>query len=123
MDGMDTFAYAVRTLPRQVTLLMKEAKIITIDIDYLVLHQGNKFMIEFIVKRLKFYLNKVPFSLEKYGNTGSASVPLTIVSELAGKLAGEKRIMLSAIGAGWSLGTAYISTNDIRVSLDYGILI
>ena len=116
MDGMDTFSYVVRTLPTQIKQLMKEAKITDIDIDYLVPHQANKFMMEFVMKRLKFDLNKVPFCLEKYGNTSSASVPLTIVSELIGKLEGEKRILMSAIGAGWSYASAYIITNDIRVS-------
>ncbi len=116
MDGMDTFGYAIRIIPSQVTQLMKEAKITAIDVDYLVPHQGNRYMMEFIVKRLKFDLNKVPFCLGKYGNTGSTSIPLTIVSELKEKLKGEKKLLLSAIGAGWSFASAYISTNDIRVS-------
>ena len=73
-------------------------------------------MIDFIVKRLKFDPNKVPFCLSKYGNTSCASIPLTIVSELEGKLDGENRLLLSAIGAGWSFGTAYIITDNIKVS-------
>ncbi|MFN2396589.1 MAG: 3-oxoacyl-ACP synthase III family protein [Bacteroidales bacterium] len=116
MDGMDTFSFAVRNLPQQVTQLMKEAEITPIDVDYLIFHQANRMMMEFIIKRLKFDPNKVPFCIEKYGNTSSASVPLTIVSELAHKLEGEKRMLLSTVGAGWSFGSAYISTNDIRVS-------
>lgn len=116
MDGMETFSFAVRSLPLQVTQLMKEAKITPADVDYLVFHQGNRMMMEFIMKRLKFDPDKVPFCIGKYGNTSSASVPLTIVSELAHKLEGEKKMILSAIGAGWSFGSAYISTNDIRVS-------
>ena len=71
---------------------------------------------EFMMKRLKFDLNKVPFCLGKYGNTASASIPLTIVSELEEKLKGEKKLLLSTVGAGWSFGSAYITTNDIRVS-------
>ena len=51
MDGMDTFAYAIRIIPQQVTQLMKEAKITDIDVDYLVPHQGNKYMMEFMMKR------------------------------------------------------------------------
>ena len=116
MDGMATFNHAVSAVPKQVKKLMKEASISAEDIDYLVSHQANKFMIDFIVKRLKFDLNKVPFCLEKYGNTSAASIPLTIVSELQGKLDKEKRILLSAIGAGWSFGTAYIITENVNVS-------
>jgi 3-oxoacyl-[acyl-carrier-protein] synthase-3 len=116
MDGMDTFAYSVRNIPQQVTQLMNEARITAGEPDYIVFHQGNRFMMEFIMKRLKFDPEKVPFCIGKYGNTASASVPLTIVSELEEKLKGEKKLLLSAVGAGWSLGSAYITTNDIRVS-------
>ena len=86
------------------------------DIDFLISHQANKFMIDFIVKRLKFDSKKVPFCLERYGNTSAASIPLTIVSELENKLDGEKNLLLSAIGAGWSFGTAYITTKDLNIS-------
>lgn len=116
MDGIGTFNHAVNDVPKQVKQLMKAASITAEDVDYLVSHQANKFMIDFIVKRLKFDLNKVPFCLAKYGNTSCASIPLTIVSELAGKLNGEKRILLSAIGAGWSFGTAYMITENVKVS-------
>lgn len=116
MNGMDTFGTVVRVLPGQVKQVMKEAKITASDVDYLVFHQGNRLMMEFVMKRLKFDPDKVPFCLGKYGNTSTASIPLTIVSELAHQLEGEKRMLLSAIGAGWSYGSAYITTNDIQVS-------
>ena len=121
MDGMTTFNHAVTAIPKQVRILMEEAGITADDVDYLVSHQANKFMIDFIIKRLKFDTNKVPFCLEKYGNTSCASVPITIVSELYDKLEGEKHLLLSAIGAGWSFGTAYITTKDLKVSqvIDY----
>lgn len=116
MDGMATFNHAVTAIPKQVKHLMREANIDAEDIHFLVSHQANKFMIDFIVKRLKFDSKKVPFCLEKYGNTSAASIPLTIVSELENKLAGEKSLLLSAIGAGWSFGTAHITTKDLKVS-------
>jgi len=116
MDGMATFNHAVSAVPKQVKKLMEEAAISAEEIDYLISHQANKFMIDFIVKRLKFDPKKVPFCLENYGNTSAASIPLTIVSELEGKLSDKKRLLLSAIGAGWSFGTAYITTENVKVS-------
>ena len=122
MDGIGTFNHAVSAIPRQVKQLMREAAITVEDVDYFVSHQANRFMVDFIVKRLKFDTNKVPFCLEKYGNTSAASIPLTIVSELEKKLEGRKRLLLSSIGAGWSLGTAYLRTQNICVSelIEYG---
>ncbi len=116
MDGMTTFNHAITCIPKQIKALIKEAEISYDDVDYLVSHQANKFMIDFIIKRLKFNPDKVPFCIEKYGNTSCASVPLTIVSELSNKLEGDKSLLLSAIGAGWSFGTAFIRTKDIKVS-------
>ena len=59
---------------------------------------------------------KVPTTIAKYGNTSSVSVPLTIVSELKGKLEGNKELLLSAFGAGLSWSAAIMSTRDCKVS-------
>lgn len=121
MDGIDTFNHAIKVIPKQVKELMQACEIKQEDVDYLVSHQANKLMINFIVKRLKFDTSKVPFSIEKFGNTSCASVPLTIVSELKDKLQGQNRILMSSIGAGWSYATAYLNTVDLKVSqlIDY----
>ena len=116
MDGIDTFNHAIRVIPKQAKALMQICEITQDDVDFLVSHQANKMMIDFIVKRIKFDPAKVPFCLRKYGNTSCASVPLTIVSELREKLEGKKRIMMSSIGAGWSYATAYLNTMDLKVS-------
>lgn len=121
MDGMETFNHAIFSIPKQIKSLMKEAAITVDDIDYLISHQANKLMVEYIVKKTKMDMSKVPFCLQKYGNTSGASIPLTIVSELHDKLDGEKKLFLSAIGAGWSYGTAYVHSKDLKVSsiIDY----
>ena len=121
MDGIDTFNHAIRVIPKQVKELMQTVNITNDDIDYMVSHQANKLMIDFIVKRLKIDTAKVPFCIQKYGNTSCASVPLTIVSELSDKMEGSKRILMSSIGAGWSYATAYLTSKDLKVSpiIDY----
>mgnify|MGYP002639670129 FL=1 len=116
MDGMATFNHAVSAVPKQIKQLLTVSGDEHSDIDYLVSHQANKFMIDFIVKRLKFDKEKVPFCIQRFGNTSAASIPLTIVSELEGKLIGKKKLLLTAIGAGWSLGAAIISTDNIKIS-------
>ncbi len=116
MDGIDTFNHAIRVIPKQAKALMQECGINQDDVDYLVSHQANKMMIDFIVKRLKFDTSKVPFSIAKFGNTSCASVPLTIVSELYDKLEGTKRLLMTSIGSGWSYASAYLNTNDLKIS-------
>lgn len=116
MDGIDTFNHAIRIIPKEVKELMKITNITGDDVDYLVAHQANKMMIDFIVKRLKFDTNKVPFCISKYGNTSCCSVPLTIVSELVGKMEGTKRLLMTSIGAGWTYASAYLNTKDLKIS-------
>jgi len=116
MDGMDVFNFAISKVPRSVKQLLAETGETIDDVDYLVFHQANRFMMDFFVKKLKIAPERVPFCINKYGNTSSASVPLTISSELNGKLEGSHTVVLSAFGAGLSWGSALLHTLDCRVS-------
>ena len=116
MDGMDVFNFAISKVPKSIKQLLKETSNTIDEVDYLVFHQANRFMMDFFVKKLKVDPERVPFCISKYGNTSSASVPLTIASELAGKLDGANRVVLSAFGAGLSWGSALVHMNDCKVS-------
>ena len=116
MDGMDVFNFAISKVPKNIKQLLKETGTSIDDVDFMVFHQANRFMMEFFVKKLKMDPSRVPFSISKYGNTSSASVPLTIASELCGKLDGDKKLILSAFGAGLSWGSALLQSRDCKVS-------
>ena len=116
MDGMDVFNFAISVVPKGVKEVVKITDSSLEDIDYLVFHQSNKFMTDFFVKRLKFDETKVPYCIAKYGNTSSASVPLTIVSELWEKLNEEKVVVMCGFGAGLSWATARIVYNECHIS-------
>ena len=116
MDGMDVFNFAMSVVPKSVKEIVKETATTLDDIDWLVFHQANKFMTDFFAKRLKFDMNKVPYCIQKYGNTSSTSVALTIVSELEKKLKNGDRVVMCGFGAGLSWGTARIVFNDCKIS-------
>jgi 3-oxoacyl-[acyl-carrier-protein] synthase-3 len=61
-------------------------------------------------------VEKIPWTIQKYGNTSSVSVPLTIVSELKDKMQGQKRLMLNAFGVGMAWATAIVPFVDCRIS-------
>jgi 3-oxoacyl-[acyl-carrier-protein] synthase-3 len=65
---------------------------------------------------MKLDVNKIPSTIEKYGNTSSVSVPLTIVSELKDKMQGEKELLLSAFGVGMTWATAIAKFIDLKIS-------
>jgi 3-oxoacyl-[acyl-carrier-protein] synthase-3 len=121
MDGMEVFNFALRVVPKSIKSMLSFLNKQTADIDYLVLHQANRFMTDFLAKKLKFDPAQVPYSIDRYGNTSAASIPLTIVSELEGKMDEEKQVILCGFGAGLSWGTAYIVYKECRISrlIDY----
>ena len=116
MDGMDVFNFAISKVPKSIKLLLKETDKTIDDVDYLVFHQANRFMMDFFVKKLKISPNRVPYCISKYGNTSSASVPLTVSSELSGQLDGSHTVVMSAFGAGLSWGAAIMQMRDCKVS-------
>lgn len=116
MDGMDVFNFALRVVPKGVKELMKESGMVPDDINYLVFHQSNKFMTDFFIKKLKFNQDRVPYCIDRYGNTSSASIPLTIASELKDKVGEFVKVVMCGFGAGLSWGTAMMVLKDCKNS-------
>ena len=115
MDGMDVFNFAISKVPRCVKELLSVTGKTVDDVDYLVFHQANRFMMDFFVKKLKINHDKVPYCIHKYGNTSSSSIPLTIASELPGKLEGDHTVVMSGFGAGLSWGAVMMQMHDCKV--------
>ncbi len=116
MDGMAVFNFAMKRVPKSIKEILETSGMTKDDVDWLVFHQANKFMTDFFIKKLKFDAMKVPYCIQKYGNTSSTSVPLTIVSELHDKLHDGDVVVMSGFGAGLSWGTAVMSMKDCHLS-------
>ena len=116
MKGGDVFNFVIREIPRDIKRTIAEAGITTNDIDFFCFHQANNFINSYIAKKMKLDMDKIPHTIEKFGNTSSVSVPLTIVSELKGKMEGQKRLMMSAFGVGMTWATGVVSFCDTRIS-------
>ena len=116
MKGGDVFNFVIREIPRDIKKTIAEAGKTVEDIDFFCFHQANNFINSYIAKKMKLDLEKIPHTIEKYGNTSSVSVPLTIVSELKGKLEGQKTLMLSAFGVGMTWATGIVSFAGTKIS-------
>lgn len=117
MRGGDVLQLVIANVPRDINALLGAAGLEREDIDHVVLHQANGYMNNYLAKKLKFPPEKVPTSFERFGNTGGASVPLTMVTEMGEALAGgRKTILLSAFGIGMTWGGAIIHTDHCTVS-------
>lgn len=82
-------------------------------VDYVLFHQANIKMLETIKKKLKLSDEKVPYSLRRFGNTSSASIPLTVVTELKERLKGKAATLVGCgFGVGLSWGTILFHTDE-----------
>lgn len=116
MDGMDVFSFAITKVPKAMKKLCAEYEINLEEVDHLVLHQANKLIIDAIAKRMKMPSEKVPLGLREYGNTTSASIPLTIISACSEEYRnGHQKSLVCGFGTGLSWGAAYFETNHIVV--------
>ncbi len=116
MDGMDVFNFTIRVVPRTIRELTERIGRPLGEIDYLLFHQANRFMTDFFVRKLKYPAERVPYSLDRFGNTSSASIPLTIVSELCGRLGQRTETILCGFGVGLSWGAVYNVFRNCRIS-------
>lgn len=116
MDGMDVFSFAITKVPKALKKLCSEYGIDIAEADHLILHQANKLIIDAIAKRMKMPAEKVPLGLREFGNTTSASIPLTIVTECSSEFKnGNQKTLLCSFGTGLSWGAAYIETSHIVI--------
>lgn len=116
INGMDVFAFAIKRPPKALKEMISEFRINIDDLDYLLLHQANKFIDEKIRKSLDIPAHKVPYCLEDFGNVTSASIPLTMVTRCAPKLSSEScHILACGFGVGLAWATMRFHTDKITI--------
>lgn len=114
LDGMDVFTFGISRAPESARKLLERIGKNVDQIDYFIFHQANLFMNEKIRKKLKIPEEKYLYSLSEYGNTSSATIPLTIVHQIRDQVNSKPlNLLLSGFGVGLSWGSAYLATNNI----------
>lgn len=116
MRGGDVFNFVIREIPRDIKNTVAFAGKELDSFDYVIFHQANNFINGYIAKKMKLNTEKIPSTIAKFGNTSSVSVPLTIVSELQGKLDGKKELLLTAFGVGMTWATGIVPFVDCKIS-------
>lgn len=101
MDGQAVFKFAVRKVPEVIEEVLGQAQLDLGKIDYFVLHQANRRIIEAVAKRLGPDISRFPMNLEEYANTSGATVPV-LLDEMNrnGMLEKGQKIVLAGFGAG-----------------------
>ena len=112
INGMNVFSFAISRPPKSIESFLADYNIDrNVDIDYFLIHQANKMIVDRIVKKLKFPQEKVPYNLEEFGNLGGASIPSLMVSRIREQLMKkEVTLLMSSFGLGLSWGTMWVKT-------------
>lgn len=116
MNGSDVFTFVLKEVPTDIKRLMNFAETNLAEFDQYVFHQANIFINNYLIKKLKLDVTKIPWTIDRFGNTSSVSIPLTIVSENEKSFSGNKKILLSAFGVGMSWATGIINLENCSIS-------
>src|SRR6266404_4503341 len=109
MDGADVFGFAMKTVPEALGQLMDKCGLSLDQIDFIVPHQANKFMLERLRAKMKIPAEKFWIDMEQCGNTVSSTIPIALESALEqGRIRHGDRVALVGFGVGYSWGATLI---------------
>ena len=117
INGMDVFSFAISKPPISVKNMMERLGLDKDkDVDFFLIHQANKLIMDRIVKKLQLNPAKTPYNLQEFGNLGGASIPMLMTTSIADELKTRPLLILcSAFGLGLTWGTMVIKTNILIV--------
>lgn len=102
MDGQAVFKNAVKEVPPSINGLLESNQLTVDDVDLFLLHQGSKYLVEFVGRKVGIPEGKAPLESAEYGNTVSSSIPLMLQKHL--EPAQLQTLVLSGFGVGFSWG-------------------
>jgi len=115
MDGTAVFSFSITDVPQALKDYTDKTGTTADDYDVFLFHQANQFIIKQVMRKMKLPKDKVPISLDRYGNTGGISIPLTICDAYGDKQEGKLRALMCGFGIGlsWGVSNAVIDTCNV----------
>jgi 3-oxoacyl-[acyl-carrier-protein] synthase-3 len=108
-NGREVMQFVSRILPKSLDEVLKRANKNISDLKYIILHQANKRIIDYVVDKCKIDHEKVPINIEKYGNMSSATVPVLLHQlNSENKLQRGDLIALAGFGSGLAFGASLV---------------
>jgi len=109
MNGPEIFDFTIERIPQLVSETLEKNRLTLESVDYVIFHQANKYMLDYLRKKLKIPAEKFYLDIQTTGNTVSATVPIALKDALDKKLIkkGDK-VLLAGFGVGYSWGAVVI---------------
>jgi 3-oxoacyl-[acyl-carrier-protein] synthase-3 len=109
MNGREVFKAAVRSLVDTLEKSLADAGMTSADITHVVPHQANLRIVEAVLERVGIPRERAILNIDRYGNTSSASVPITLDEGVrSGRIVANDIVAMMAIGSGMAWGSAII---------------
>jgi 3-oxoacyl-[acyl-carrier-protein] synthase-3 len=109
MNGAEIFNFTLRSVPEAVRKLLEGMRMRLDDIDLIVFHQANRYMLDHLQKKLNIPANKFVVAMEHVGNTVSSTIPIALSDAASsGRLRDGDRVMLVGFGVGYSWAATVI---------------
>jgi 3-oxoacyl-[acyl-carrier-protein] synthase-3 len=109
MNGIDVFNFSFQFVPTNIRALFETYDLTIPEIDFAVFHQANKMINEAIRKSIFLSENQTLYSIEKYGNTAIASIPITLAEHKEKFSQNSTKVILCGFGVGFSIGTCVLT--------------
>jgi 3-oxoacyl-[acyl-carrier-protein] synthase-3 len=107
MNGIATWKQAITHLPTVIRKACTKSSVDPKEIDFLIFHQANLNMIEYVVRKMGYGLDKTFTNVQEIGNTGAASVGIALSEAVSkGLLKNDQLVVLAAVGAGFNFGAS-----------------
>jgi 3-oxoacyl-[acyl-carrier-protein] synthase-3 len=105
MDGSEIFAFTIESVPSLVRNTQEKNGVEKEDIDLYIFHQANRYMLDFLRKKMKIDEAKFYLYLSEVGNTVSSTIPIAIYEAMRdGSLTVGMKTLLAGFGVGYSWG-------------------
>jgi 3-oxoacyl-[acyl-carrier-protein] synthase-3 len=107
MNGIATWKQAITHLPTVIRRACAKSGVDPKELEFLIFHQANLKMIEYVVRKMGYGLEKTFTNVAEVGNTGAASVGIALSEAVAqGHLKEGQLVVLAAVGAGFNFGAS-----------------
>jgi 3-oxoacyl-[acyl-carrier-protein] synthase III len=109
MNGPEIFTFTLRVVPQVVKDVLSRACLTIEDVDLCVFHQANRYMLDYLRKKLNVPQEKFYVAMRHCGNTVSSTIPIALKhAEMEGRLTAGHRVLLVGFGVGYSWGATLV---------------
>jgi len=109
MNGPEIFNFTIEKIPSLVNATLEKNKLTIETVDYVIFHQANKYMLDYLRKKLKISPDKFYQNMENTGNTVSATIPIALKDAMEkGLVQKGSKVLLAGFGVGYSWGATII---------------